>query len=46
MNWGWLGYTSESWETSQGGFTNTQTNTEFGLKADFTQFAVGARWYF
>ena len=42
MNWGWLGYTSESRKTS----AVTNTETEFGLKFDFTSFGLGARWYF
>ena len=48
LNWGFLGYNSTTVTTpaSVGNPEEERVETGFGADFDFTQFGVGARWYF
>ena len=46
MNWGFLGYTSSESKFDDAGVTDTQSQTSFDIDFDFSQFQLGARWYF
>ena len=43
MNWGFLGYASRKEDY---GNDNTSTTSGFQINFDFSQFGLGARWYF
>lgn len=48
MNWGFIGYDSYTTTTpaENGNPEQENSNSEFGADFDFTQFGIGARWYF